>query len=87
MYIYRTLYSLEYFNQNNFLITWFATHDIFLRLLRPKFPFVFDDHGFPYVNNFVSKAVTKALIGGGGWIFIYSRSARRISFEINCNES
>ena len=34
----------------------------------------------------VSRAVTnKALIGGGGCIFIYSRSARRISFEINCN--
>ena len=34
------------------------------------------------------RAVTKALIGGGGgWIFIYSRSARRISFEISCHYS
>ena len=32
------------------------------------------------------RAVTKALIGGG-CIFIYSRSARRISFEINCNDN
>ena len=32
------------------------------------------------------RAVTKALIGGGD-IFIYSRSARRISFEINCNDN
>ena len=33
-------------------------------------------------------AVTKALIGGGGGcIFIYSRSARRISFEIDCNDN
>ena len=31
------------------------------------------------------RAVTKALIGG--CIFIYSRSARRISFEINCNDN
>ena len=35
----------------------------------------------------MSRAVTKALIGGGGCIFIYSRSARRISFEINCNDN
>ncbi len=27
--------------------------------------------------------VTRALIGGGGCIFIYSCSARRISFEMN----
>ena len=34
------------------------------------------------------RAVTKALIGGGGGcIFIYSRSARRISFEINSNDN
>ena len=36
------------------------------------------------------RAVTKALIGGGGGggcIFIYSRSARQISFEINCNDN
>ena len=33
------------------------------------------------------RAETKALIGGGGCIFIYSRSARRISFEINCNDN
>ena len=33
-----------------------------------------------------TRAVTKALIGGGGCIFIYSRSSRRISFEINCND-
>ena len=31
------------------------------------------------------RAETKALIGGGGCIFIYSRSARRISFEISCH--
>ena len=30
---------------------------------------------------------TRVLIGGGGWIFIYSCSARRISFEINLNDS
>ena len=32
---------------------------------------------------------TRALIGGrgGGGIFIYSCSARRISFEINLNDS
>ena len=35
----------------------------------------------------VARAETKALIGGGGCIFIYSRSARRISFEINCNDN
>ncbi len=29
------------------------------------------------------RAVTRALIGGGGCIFIYSCSARLISFEIN----
>ena len=35
-----------------------------------------------------SRAVTKALIGGEGWwILIYSRSARRISFEISCRYS
>ena len=33
----------------------------------------------------VDRAETKALIGGGGCIFIYSRSARRISFEISCH--
>ena len=33
------------------------------------------------------RAETKALIGGGGCIFIYSRSARRISFEINGNDN
>ena len=33
-----------------------------------------------------SRAETKALIGGG-CIFIYSRSARRISFEINGNDN
>ena len=33
----------------------------------------------------VTRAETKALIGGGGCIFIYSRSARRISFEISCH--
>ena len=34
------------------------------------------------------RAETKALIGGGGGcIFIYSRSAQRISFEINCNDN
>ena len=33
----------------------------------------------------LSRAETKALIGGGGCIFIYSRSARRISFEISCH--
>ncbi len=33
----------------------------------------------------VNRAVTRALIGGGGGcIFIYSCSARRISFEISC---
>ena len=32
------------------------------------------------------RAETKALIGGG-CIFIYSRSARRISFEINGNDN
>ena len=36
----------------------------------------------------IVRAVTKALIGGGeGWIFISSRSARRISFEISCHYS
>ena len=36
----------------------------------------------------LNRAVTKALIGGGGGcIFIYLRSARRISFEINCNDN
>ena len=30
-----------------------------------------------------SRAVTKALIGGGGWIG--GRSVRRISFEISCH--
>ena len=36
----------------------------------------------------INRAETKALIGGGGGcIFIYSRSARRISFEINCNDN
>ena len=34
-----------------------------------------------------SRSVTEALIGGGGSIFIYSRSARQISFEINCNDN
>ena len=34
-----------------------------------------------------TRAETKALIGGGGCIFIYSRSARRISFEINGNDN
>ena len=29
-------------------------------------------------------AVARALIGGGGGIFIYSCYARRISFEISC---
>ena len=29
-------------------------------------------------------AVARTLIGGGGYIFIYSCSARRISFEIDC---
>ena len=34
------------------------------------------------------RAETKALIGGGGGcIFIYSGSARRISFEINGNDN
>ena len=33
------------------------------------------------------RAVTKALIYRGEWIFIYSRSARRISFEISCHYS
>ena len=37
--------------------------------------------------NFSCRAETKALIGGGGGIFIYSRSARRISFEISCHYS
>ena len=32
-----------------------------------------------------SRAVARALIGGGGWcIFIYSSYARLISFEISC---
>ena len=36
----------------------------------------------------LTRAETKALIGGGGGcIFIYSRSARRISFEINGNDT
>ena len=39
-------------------------------------------HGFIVA---VHRAVTKALIWGGGVIFIYSRSDRQISFEINCN--
>ena len=33
------------------------------------------------------RAETKALIEGGGCIFIYSCSARRISFEITCNDN
>ena len=33
----------------------------------------------------VGRAVPKALIGG--CIFIYSRFARRTSFEINCNDN
>ena len=33
------------------------------------------------------RAETKALIGGGGCIFIYYCSARRISFEINGNDN
>ena len=33
------------------------------------------------------RAVTKALIVCGGCIFICSRSARRISFENNCNDN
>ena len=33
----------------------------------------------------VGRAVPKALTGG--CIFIYSRSARRTSFEINCNDN
>ena len=41
----------------------------------------------PDFNRLVARAVTKALIGGGGCIFIYSRSAQRISFEINCNDN
>ena len=34
-------------------------------------------------SEIVARAETKALIGG--CIFIYSRSARRISFEISCH--
>jgi hypothetical protein len=30
------------------------------------------------------RAVPSAIIGGGGCIFIYSSSARRISFESDC---
>ena len=37
-------------------------------------------------STIIPRAVTKALIGGGG-IFIYSRSAQRISFEISCHYS
>ena len=36
---------------------------------------------FIHVYN-ISKAVARALIGGGGCIFIYSGSARLVSFEI-----
>ena len=39
-----------------------------------------------YYKNLMSRVVTKALIGGG-CIFIYSCSARRIYFEINCNDN
>ena len=37
-------------------------------------------------NHFIDRGETRALIGGG-LIFIYSCSARRISFEINLNDS
>ena len=37
------------------------------------------------VSVYTDRAVTKALIEG--WIFIYSCSARRISFEISCHYS
>ena len=40
-----------------------------------------------FVYKYTHRAVTKALIGGGGCIFIYLRSARRISFEISCHYS
>ena len=32
--------------------------------------------------NFVRRAVARTLIGGGGCIFMYSCSARRVSFQI-----
>ena len=39
---------------------------------------------YSFINSLI-RAETKALIGG--CIFIYSRSARRISFEISCHYS
>ena len=35
----------------------------------------------------ITRAVARALIGGGGGIFIYSCYARLISFEINANDN
>ena len=61
--------------------------------LKPPFSNIRDRHqssGHPISPDdfsILSRGETRALIGGGGGgrIFIYSCSARRISFEINLN--
>ena len=40
-------------------------------------------YNYGYEKLLFTRAVARALIGGGGGIFIYSCSARLISFEIN----
>ena len=52
--------------------------------LLPHHPTAIEGSNWKLEDTHTDRAVARALIGGGGGIFIYSCYARRISFEISC---